>query len=109
MAGSRMDEVVADDDDWATRVQREVLPALMRAHLRLAAAEGSLELGERVARAKLREGAAAIDDAVDVLRELVAAGAAPIDADATDADWRQVTAGSWPSARRRASARLVRP
>jgi hypothetical protein len=108
MAGSRVDGAVADDD-WATRVQREVLPALMRAHLRLAAAEGSLELGERVARAKLREGAASIDEAVDVLRELVADGAPPSDGDATDAGCRQVTAGSWPRAGRRTIARLVRP
>jgi hypothetical protein len=109
VAGSHVDEVVADDDSWAARIQREVLPALMRAHLRLAAAEGSLELGDRVARAKIQEGAASIDWAVGVLRELVAECATPVDADATDAGWRQVTAGSWPMAGRRTIARLVRP
>jgi hypothetical protein len=110
VAGSSVDDVGAHDD-WATRIQREALPALMRAHLRLAAAEGSLELGDGAARAKLREGAASIDAAIGVLRDLVAECAIPVDAvaDATEAGWRRSAATSWTRPGRRTIARLVRP
>jgi hypothetical protein len=55
------------------RVQREVLPALLRALMRLSAAEGALEPSAEVTRAKLREASGAIDEAIRTLRELVVA------------------------------------